>query len=163
MTLNHVAKVRTLPGQRMNYKHGDYAQENKGNCVDCGQLVADARTKRCRSCHSKWLIQQRSAKKVERWLSGGPGGSKWKIYKGVREFLFEEANYKCTLCGWGEINPFTNSVPLQIDHINGDAEDHSRNNLRIICPNCHSLTETYGVGNMGNGRSWRRYSNIRAQ
>jgi hypothetical protein len=32
----------------------------------------------------------------------------------------EKSNYKCEKCGWGEINPFTNTLPLEIHHLDGD-------------------------------------------
>lgn len=49
---------------------------------------------------------------------------------------------KCSKCGlekeWqGEL------IVLHIDHINGDHFDHRIENLRMLCPNCHSQTETY--------------------
>ena len=34
-------------------------------------------------------------------------------------------------------------IPLELDHINGDPTDNRLENLRILCPNCHALTETY--------------------
>ena len=50
---------------------------------------------------------------------------------------------KCQLCGWGETNPYTNTVPLEIHHIDGNYKNNNEDNLQLICPNCHSLTETY--------------------
>lgn len=48
----------------------------------------------------------------------------------------------CELCGQGNI---WNGMPLtlQLDHINGDSQDHRIFNLRILCPNCHTQTENY--------------------
>ena len=61
----------------------------------------------------------------------------------VRENRLE---YKCAICGnrgiW-ENKP----LQLQLDHINGDHMDHSIENLRFLCPNCHSQTDTYGGKN----------------
>ena len=34
-------------------------------------------------------------------------------------------------------------IPLELDHINGDSTDNRIENLRILCPNCHALTDTY--------------------
>lgn len=49
---------------------------------------------------------------------------------------------ECALCGQG---PVWNGLPLvlQLDHINGVNNDHRIENLRILCPNCHTQTETY--------------------
>ncbi len=48
----------------------------------------------------------------------------------------------CEHCGWAEktVDGYT---PLELDHINGDRHDNRMENLRILCPNCHSLTPTY--------------------
>lgn len=49
---------------------------------------------------------------------------------------------QCDSCG---IGPEWNgsSLTLQLEHINGVFNDHRIENLRILCPNCHSQTETY--------------------
>ena len=38
-------------------------------------------------------------------------------------------------------------LTLQIDHVNGNWKDNNLENLRFMCPNCHSQTETFGVKN----------------
>lgn len=49
---------------------------------------------------------------------------------------------KCELCGWNKIS-VDGRVPLELDHINGDHRDNRIENLRILCPNCHSLQPTH--------------------
>lgn len=56
--------------------------------------------------------------------------------------------YKCAMCE----NPgvwMNKKMTLQLDHINGDNTDNRLENLRILCPNCHSQTPTYGNKNRG--------------
>ena len=54
--------------------------------------------------------------------------------------------YVCAICN---IEPFWNEkiLKLQMDHINGIRSDHRLENLRMLCPNCHSQTETYCAKN----------------
>lgn len=59
-------------------------------------------------------------------------------------------DYFCNECGNNGIwrgKPLT----LQLDHINGVSNDHRLTNLRFLCPNCHSQTDTYSGRNKGVG------------
>lgn len=73
-----------------------------------------------------------------------------------KKYLIFKYGEKCMLCGWNEINPVTNNIPIQLEHIDGNSENNSLDNLKLLCPNCHSLTPTFGSLNKGNGRLQRR-------
>ncbi|MFA6404894.1 MAG: HNH endonuclease signature motif containing protein [Candidatus Paceibacterota bacterium] len=73
----------------------------------------------------------------------------------LKKYLFEKFQYRCSLCGWNKINKTSGKVPLEIDHIDGNAENNMEKNLRLICPNCHALTPHFRNLNKGNGRAWR--------
>lgn len=49
---------------------------------------------------------------------------------------------ECELCGWAQMS-VDGRVPVELDHINGDHHDNRIENLRILCPNCHSLQTTH--------------------
>ena len=49
--------------------------------------------------------------------------------------------YKCEICGISEWQG--KELSLQLDHINGINNDNRIENLRLLCPNCHSQTETF--------------------
>lgn len=57
--------------------------------------------------------------------------------------------YKCSKCGC-DGNWQGGKIALELDHIDGDNTNHSLNNLRYLCPNCHALTSTYRGLNKAN-------------
>ena len=73
-----------------------------------------------------------------------------------KKYLILKHGNKCMKCGWHEINPITGLVPIQLEHKDGNSDNHNLNNLELLCPNCHSLTPTFGSLNKGMGREKRR-------
>ena len=67
----------------------------------------------------------------------------------IKKRLYEEKilEEKCVGCSIGNI--YNNKpITLQLDHINGINTDNRIENLRILCPNCHSQTATWGTRNI---------------
>ena len=56
----------------------------------------------------------------------------------IKEGIFEKKCYGCNLIEW-----MGKEIPLQLEHKNGIPNDHRIENLTILCPNCHALTDTY--------------------
>jgi len=91
------------------------------------------------------------------WNSGIKGGyaprrslpsvlvqnSNYQSFK-LKKRLFREGIKKeaCEECGWTKRNK-EGYLPLELDHINGDRHDNRLENLRVLCPNCHSLKSTH--------------------
>lgn len=90
---------------------------------------------------------------IKDWLSKKITGKKrdGRPSDFVRKYMLKEANNKCSQCGWGQPNPFNGIVYLEIDHIDGTRENGYRDNLRVLCPNCHTLTDTYKTLNKNVG------------
>lgn len=65
--------------------------------------------------------------------------SSFRLNKKIRKYNLKE--YKCSIC---EISEWLGKeLSLHLDHINGVNNDNRLENLRFICPNCHSQTDTY--------------------
>lgn len=69
--------------------------------------------------------------------------------RNIKRRLFEAGLKKpeCEECGWAAISE-DGRKPIELDHINGDNTDNRLENLRILCPNCHSLKPTHRGSNM---------------
>lgn len=63
---------------------------------------------------------------------------------------------KCSECGLSEWRG--KILPLELDHIDGNAGNNMPANLRMLCSNCHSITDTWKNKNKGNGRKSRGLS-----
>ena len=74
----------------------------------------------------------------------------------VKRWLIETRGEKCEICGWAETNRFTGKIPITAHHLDGNSENTIPSNMQLLCPNCHSLTRTYGGANRGNGRLSKR-------
>lgn len=92
---------------------------------------------------------------VQEWLAGRESGSNKYTYKAfVKQYLLETYGYRCVLCNICDTRPEVVEV-LQLDHIDGHWDNNSPGNVRMLCPTCHALTETYGAKNKGKGRTWK--------
>lgn len=61
--------------------------------------------------------------------------------------LIKEFNHHCWDCGLREWKK--QPIPLQLDHIDGNSDNSLKENLRLLCPNCHALTPFFGGKNKG--------------
>lgn len=128
----------------------------KGVCLNCGNefiLYLSSSGKFC--CH-QCSVEYRKKQLIQNWKNGLHSGTcAFTCSNFIKTYMLEKVGYKCEKCGWGEENPYTHKIPLQIHHIDGNSLNNEENNLQVLCPNCHTLTENFGSRNKNapNGKS----------
>jgi hypothetical protein len=111
-------------------------------CRNCGKPV-----RRRPNVYCSLLCQNRFIReaKVERGIA---------CTRALKNYLLDNREHRCEICGLAEWMGM--SIPLELDHKDGNAANNSLDNLRLICPNCHAQTQTYKNKNKGRGRHYRR-------
>ena len=125
-------------------------------CLNCGKKLENRQSKFCDlNCQHEYYYQEY----IKRWKNGEENGLKgeYSISKYIKHYLFEKNDCKCEKCGWGETNEFTGTIPLEVHHIDGDYKNNKEENLQLLCPNCHSLTETHKSHNKKGRQGRKKY------
>jgi len=79
--------------------------------------------------------------------------------KRIKLILIDERGYKCERCKkerWQR-----HPIPLQVHHIDGNHNNDSFDNLKLLCPNCHALTKNYSVKKKGDTSEFEIYTAIK--
>lgn len=108
-------------------------------------------------CSNICQTQYQYCQFIKDWLSGTVTGitSIGLVSSHIKRYLRKKYGDRCCLCNWSRINTKTGVVPLVANHIDGNWRNNIEKNLRLICPNCDSLSPTYAGSNRGNGRKGR--------
>lgn len=142
--------------QAIGFKNSDFqvkpgpdAKVEKRKCSRCSTTLRSNNTI-CKFCLTDY--------KIELWLAGDisvtwqKGSREPKDF--VKKYLLKTRGDKCEECGFDRKRP-NGTSKIQMDHIDGDYTNNEITNLKLLCPNCHDDTETYGSKNKNGGRRYR--------
>lgn len=127
---------------RYNYTH-----PRQDLCLNCDAVLPRSVPSKPRKYCGNNKCQHEHARKVA--IENGIAGQ-----TAVKSHLKKKYDNKCQQCNTGEWQG--KSLNLHIHHIDGDAYNNDLSNVMLLCPNCHSQTDNYGVQNKGKGRSTRK-------
>lgn len=149
--IKRIAKELGIPlKQRRNINSSEtFNRKLNHKCQHCGKQLTDKqyRVKYCsKECLQKAHLQQI----IDRFNSGQNISITNSIPDSIKNYLLEQQNYKCSKCGFEGYNSKTGNTILQVHHIDGNSKNNTKDNIEIICPNCHAMTETFMALNAGN-------------
>jgi hypothetical protein len=127
-------------------------------CRNCGKKFFPLYSSFGKYCNLRCQKEYQNKERVEGWLSGiiNPINTNGLLKPWARRYIFKINHDECCLCGWQEINKFTGKIPLEVDHVDGNYMNNKLDNLKLLCPNCHSLSGNYKSLNKGKGRKGRK-------
>ena len=128
-------------------------------CLNCKKMFIHSHRTLNMYCSNSCQQIHAKRQRIENWLKTGTF-SAISVTDWVKNYLYEIRGKNCEICSTGYWNGV--QLPLECDHIDGNSENNHIDNLRLICPNCHSLTPTFKGKNKGNGRK-HRYKNKKTQ
>lgn len=72
-----------------------------------------------------------------------------------KNIIIKQRGHRCENCFLSEW--LETSITLELHHIDGNSDNNTSDNLKLLCPNCHSMTENYKAKNIGNGSTRSSY------
>lgn len=132
----------SLNAHQVSHKNGNRylvsrkKNTKKYNCLNCNILFEHKNSTNNKYCSNNCFQEYNKRIKYEKILDGSI-----ESFSSIKAFLLDTKGI-CSECGVGQIY---NNKPLSLhcDHIDGDSDNNKLNNLRLLCPNCHSQTETF--------------------
>lgn len=138
------------------------ANDTIGKCINCGKSLKTGQTVycsfRCQKLYS-WVIKKELIEKTGEFSCVKIGPIKDETNRReAKRYLVEKHGHRCSICGLSEW--MGQPIPLVVDHIDGNPSNHKVENFRLVCGNCDMQLPTYKAKNKGNGRKYRRQSQI---
>lgn len=127
-------------------------------CMFCNVTYIVGKGAAAKYCTQQCSATHRTQMAVEKWLAGedrGWSGKTVQLKIFIRKYLKDTRGSACSRCGWDEKHPVDGKSLTEIDHIDGDAHNCKPDNLRVLCPNCHSMTDTHRARNKNSKRNRR--------
>ena len=114
------------------------------NCIVCGKenKARYGKNNPNKYCDNVCQMEHKKKQVFETWLAGEYYNKTGKFPAVAKDYVFEQQGNACGICGIKDWNG--SPIVMQADHIDGDPSNLKPNNLRMICPNCHSQTDTWG-------------------
>lgn len=124
-------------------------------CRNCNKTYHSSYSSFGFYCSNKCQGEFKRKNNIKKYLNNeiqGWYGRTRQLASFVREYILNLRGSMCEICKWSEVHPVDKRPLVEIDHIDGDAENCRPENLRILCPNHHAMTSTFRNRNKNSKR-----------
>lgn len=132
----------------------------KSQCPSCNKEFKNVYSMSAHKAHCLGLNNTHHLKHFRAWNKGKVLHTPEEIFTSNSRFStghvkqtllkLKLKEWKCECCGIFEWH--SKPLTLELDHINGNNRDHRIENIRLLCPNCHSLTSNFRGRNTNTGK-----------
>ena len=139
--LPYEKRVNTFCGSSCSASYSNVRRKKVNFCKNCGSVIDKSKTYCSNACQHEFQYKDY----IKQWKLGKVSGlsGKWGLSAYIRSYIHNKFNNSCSECGCSLVNPYTNKSILEIHHIDGNYLNNSEDNLTLLCPNCHAMTDTY--------------------
>lgn len=113
-------------------------RSGNGNYTDC--------------CSAECAGELKSKNHYEKYLADNSIAFEQRNMQNYKKYFLAEQDHKCSICGMEDIWN-GKSIMFVLDHIDGNADNNERTNLRLVCPNCDSQLDTFKSKNKNSARA----------
>lgn len=115
-------------------------------CNKCGKELSGTQKKFCSpKCQKDYEYEHF----IEKWKKNETNGisGAYGISSHIKRYMLEKTNCSCEICGCNWVNPKSGKPIVEIHHIDGDYTNNREENLQVLCPNHHAMTDTFKNNN----------------
>lgn len=137
--------MRLLKRHSLKTKSKHFLEYKPGKkCANCDNTVQGNSYTYCRECIDKGVHRRGYGTPVEQYRTDRHRKMK----------LLQDRGHRCENCGLTEW--IGHPITLELHHVDGDADNNNRENLQLLCLNCHSLSPTFRAKNKVTGTNRRK-------
>jgi len=163
--IKKISKKMGLTLEKRKVFPEDFVPHNKGineqkNCKYCSNNISENAPKEQKYCSFECSVKDRTKFNYENYLNNQKDYCYDRNISYLKPYFLEDQNHKCAICDledkWNE-----KKLVFFLDHIDGNASNNMRDNLRLVCPNCDSQLDTFKRKNKNSARKERYLKNYK--